>query len=150
VSDVNKTRSLVAFLVVLVVVTAVVLMFGRGSSSGAPTQAAGSADGIEVADELMAGLCVVVGDLSAGDSESAARVFSEGAHDDLHDLAGQFEQTDRALMTRILVEKGKVEAGFADIAVGNTEAIRAATAESVRSLVELISPAGEFPCNVHR
>lgn len=147
-SDANKTRSLVAFLVVLVVVTAVVLMFGRGSSSGAPTQAAGS--GIEVADELMAGLCVVVGDLSAGDTESAARVFFDGAHDDLHDLAGQLEQTDRALMTRILVEKGKVEAGFTDIAFGNTEAIRAATVESVLSLAELISPPGEFHCIVHR
>lgn len=141
----SRTSSAIAFLVILVVVTAVALAFGRERSP------VGSTDGEPAADGgVVAALCDVVAELEVGNPEVAAQAFFDGAHDGIHDFAGRFEQTDRGLMGRILVEKGRVEAAFADTAFSNAGASSADTAESIRSLLDLIAPPGDADCVIGR
>lgn len=60
----------------------------------------------------MAALCAAR-DQAAADPAAARRTFFDGAHDELHAIAGEVEVVDRAAAARLLVAKQAVEAGFA-------------------------------------
>ena len=84
-------------------------------------------------------VCEVARQARAGDVAAARTTFAGPVHDDLHRLADELSQADRAVAARLLEAKQRVEAGLEsapgapDLAASTDELVRA-TGDGLRSL----------------
>jgi hypothetical protein len=85
----------------------------------------------------VAGLCASAGDARAGDVDDARDTFFDQSHDDLHELADEVADDDRAAAADLLEAKEAVEADFAgstpaDVLADDLDVLVDATRTAIR------------------
>ncbi len=94
-------------LVILTATAVAVSACGNGGPQPVEVQGRGHA-------RLVASLCTAAASARSGDREEARRLFFDGAHQPIHELASATSEVDRVVSAQLLEAKQVVEADLGD------------------------------------